>query len=242
VLSDFIKAVTLANRDIHSKISDTLSADMLSKHSVGAGGDISRGFDLYAESIFVKYLSSFGRIESEESGAIGSGKYTIIIDPIDGSSNLMSSFPYYGTSVAMIDSAGVLVSSIVCNQANGDIFIKESNRPLLKGSLFSDKLVNVAINRDSDIGIFERSYLAPTVSSKLKESSLKYRSPGAVALSLAYAHSVNYFLLMGPIRIYDVAAGLSFCEDLTVIVEDEYVIVSHNKDIALEIETIVKGN
>jgi len=241
-LSTFTDAVTQANREIYDTLSTGLSEEMLSKHNIGAGGDISRGFDLYAESIFVKYLSSFGKIESEESGSIGSGDCTIILDPLDGSSNLLSSLPYYGTSVAMIDSDGMLDTAIVCNLANSDIFIKESGKALLKGSLSSDIRLEVKANSYSDTGIFERSYLAPEISSKLKDSSLKYRSLGAVALSLAYAHSVKFFLLLGPIRMYDVAAGLSFCEDLTVIVEDEYVIVSQNKEIALKIETIVKGS
>jgi myo-inositol-1(or 4)-monophosphatase len=73
----------------------------------------------------------------------------------------------------------------------------------------------------------------------LDQEKLKFRSPGAIALSLAYAHSVNYVLFMGEFRIYDFAAGLALCEGLEVIVEADYVIVSKEKKIAEQIESLI---
>jgi len=69
---------------------------------------------------------------------------------------------------------------------------------------------------------------------------LKFRAPGAIALSLAYARSVNYVLYVGAFRIYDFAAGLALCEGLEVIVEEDYVIVSKEKVIANKIELLIK--
>lgn len=91
----------------------------LKKTEVGAGGDISSKLDLMAEAIFVKHLGDFGQIES---GVIGGGESQIIIDPIDGSSNALSLFPFYGTSVAKVNAEGILDATIVCNLANSDIF------------------------------------------------------------------------------------------------------------------------
>ena len=67
---------------------------------------------------------------------------------------------------------------------------------------------------------------------------LKFRSPGAVALSLAYAHSVNYVVFMGNMRTYDVAAGFYLCEDLYTYVDEDIFVVSHNKDVFAKILTI----
>jgi myo-inositol-1(or 4)-monophosphatase len=46
---------------------------------------------------------------------------------------------------------------------------------------------------------------------------------------------------MGAFRIYDFAAGLALCEGLEVIVEEDYVIVSKDKNIALKIEHLIKS-
>jgi len=208
--------------------------------SVGAGGDISSGLDLWAESIFVKHLKGFGKIESEESGSIGEGSHTIIIDPIDGSSNALSNFPYFGTSVAKIGADGILDSAIVCNLANGDIFLKEAGSPLLQGRLFDSNYMEPIVSPNAEIGLFEKAYAHTDIVLRLDELGLKFRAPGAVALSLAYARSVSYLLFVGSYRIYDFAAGLALCEDLTVIVEADYVIVSKDKDIADKIDSLVR--
>ncbi len=211
------------------------------KTVAGAGGDVSSKLDLFAESVFVKHLSSFGYIESEESGIIGEGDAQIILDPIDGSSNALSHFPYYGTSVARVNAQGILDAAVVCNLANGDVFIKTPGKPLLQGRLFSDVFHAVTSVPHAEIGLFEKAYAHPEVIGLLDESGLKFRAPGAIALSLAYAHTVNFVLFVGTFRIYDFAAGLALCEGLEVIVEQDYVIVSKNKPVAMQIETILKA-
>jgi myo-inositol-1(or 4)-monophosphatase len=60
-----------------------------------------------------------------------------------------------------------------------------------------------------------------------------------VALSLAYARTVNYFLFVGPIRIYDFAAGLALCRGMEMVVEDEYVIVARERELLERIEQLV---
>ncbi|MCF6245210.1 MAG: inositol monophosphatase, partial [Sulfurovum sp.] len=206
----------------------------------GAGGDVSSKLDLMAEAIFVKHLSLFGHIESEESGIIGKGSQKIIIDPIDGSSNALSLFPFYGTSVAKVNEKGVLDAAIVCNLANGDIFLKTTEQPIQQGKLFSDIFHTPHTVPNAEIGLFEKAYAHPELISLLDKEKLKFRSPGAIALSLAYAHTVNYVLFVGTFRIYDFAAGLALCEGLEVIVEEDYVIVSKEKLVAQKIEQLIK--
>ena len=74
----------------------------------------------------------------------------------------------------------------------------------------------------------------------LDQEKLKFRSPVAIALSLAFARSVKFVLYVGEFRIYDFAAGLALCEGLEVIVEEDYVIVSKEKSIADKIELLIK--
>jgi myo-inositol-1(or 4)-monophosphatase len=238
-MNDFIQACIAANEEIAKVIESGMDAALFEKTEVGAGGDVSSRLDLLAESIFVKHLSSFGHIESEESGIIGEGDAKIIIDPIDGSSNALSLFPYYGTSVARVNAEGILDAAVVCNLANGDLFFKIPGEKLQQGKLFSSSFTKVESAPASEIGLFEKAYANPALVAMLDASGLKFRAPGAVALSLAYAHTVDFVLYAGAFRIYDFAAGLALCEGLEVIVEQDYVIVSKDKKITQKIEAIL---
>ena len=239
-MTDFIQACIKANEEIVEAIKDGFDASWFEKTVVGAGGDVSSKLDLMAEAIFVKHLGSFGQIESEESGLMGEGEVKIIIDPIDGSSNALSLFPFYGTSVARVNAKGILDAAIVCNLANADIFFTTQSKGVQQGKLFSTTFHTPHTAPHAEVGLFEKAYANPALVALLDEEKLKFRTPGAIALSLAYARSVNYVLYMGAFRIYDFAAGLALCEGLEVIVEEDYVIVSKEKAIAEKIEALIK--
>ncbi|PTB83581.1 inositol monophosphatase [Sulfurovum lithotrophicum] len=238
-MTDFIQACIKANEEIATALKDGFDASWFEKTEIGAGGDVSSKLDLMAEAIFVKHLGSFGHIESEESGLIGEGQDKIIIDPIDGSSNALSLFPFYGTSVARVNSDGILDAAIVCNLANTDIFFTTVSDGIQQGKLFDTTFHKPHTAPHAEVGLFEKAYANPTLVALLDQEKLKFRAPGAIALSLAYARSVNYVLFMGEFRIYDFAAGLALCEGLEVIVEEDYVIVSKEKAIAQKIEKLI---
>jgi myo-inositol-1(or 4)-monophosphatase len=58
---------------------------------------------------------------SEESGATGSGELTIVVDPIDGSTNCDRGIPFYATSLAVMKGEE-LVAGLVRNQVDGTFF------------------------------------------------------------------------------------------------------------------------
>ena len=240
-MTPFIEATIKANEEISLALKNGFESHWFDKTEIGAGGDISSRLDLMAESIFIKHLSTFGHIDSEESGVVGGGADKIIIDPIDGSANALSLFPYYGTSVAKVNTEGVLDNAIVCNLANGDLFITSLGEETQQGKLFNNTFFTPHTAPNAEIGLFEKAYKYPQLIDALDKEKLKFRSPGAVALSLAYARSVSYFLFMGEFRIYDFAAGLALCEGLEVIVEADYVIVSKEKKITQKIELLIKN-
>ncbi len=238
-MTDFIQACIKANEEIAKALEDGFDTSLFEKTVVGAGGDVSSRLDLFAEEIFVKYLASFGHIESEESGIIGEGESKIIIDPIDGSANALSGFPFYGTSVAKVNQDGILDAAMVCNLVSGDIFFKAESKEIQQGKLFSTLFHEPSVVPNAEIGLFEKAYANPLLVAALDTQGLKFRAPGAIALSLAYARTVKYVLFMGTFRIYDFAAGLALCEGLEVIVEEDYVIVSKEKTVAQKIEQLI---
>ena len=239
----FIEAALRANREL-SELLHIKGLDVSHHQSfeVGAGGDRSAGIDLEAEQIFIKHLLPFGEIVSEESGVIEnpSSSVRIVLDPIDGSDNLLSHLPYYGTSIAYFENE-ICTKAMITNLANGDVFIKNS-KGLRKGKLHRDTFEHVTCNAFSKVGIFERSYCSQRVLPKLHALGLKYRSPGAFALSLAYAHEVSFVIYEGVMRSYDVEAGLFMCEDLYTYFKDDIFLVSKDKEIFDKISQLFISN
>ncbi|NOX15507.1 MAG: inositol monophosphatase [Epsilonproteobacteria bacterium] len=225
----FKKEVIKANKEIKNLINDNSHKFLCEEISIGFGGDISMRIDLLAEEIFIKHLSKFGNIFSEECGFIDNkSDFNIIIDPIDGSANFASNLPYFGTSVALKNADTCLAASVV-NLSNGDVFFKE-NESFEKANL--DKLIfqNIESNDFSKVGIFEKSYCSQIIFEKLKKEKIKYRSPGAIALSLAYAKEVDFVMYEGVMRDFDVEAGLFFCKDLYVNKREDFLLISKDKE------------
>lgn len=179
---------------------------------IGAGGDVSIGMDIIAEDIFIRHLEKFGRIDSEECGIHGSGDYTITLDPLDGSDNFKSQFPYFGSSIALDKDENVQVG-VITNLSNGTLFVKTKNSFQFT-NLETIKFHDVKTNPYASVGVFERAYGSKKYANKLKNSGYKYRSPGAVALSLAYTNQVQFFIYEGEMRSYDIMAGLFMCKEL----------------------------
>jgi myo-inositol-1(or 4)-monophosphatase len=236
----FFEAAIAACREAAALLEGPLDDTILSKTEwTGAGGDRSSGIDLALERIFVDALAPYGVIESEESGILGEGEGRIILDPLDGSSNALSRFPYYGVSIARLDEAGILKQALVANLANGDLFLVEEGGEALQGHLVREGFSAPRSAPHPEIGLFEKAYAQPGIVAALDRVGLKFRAPGAVALSLAYARSVNYFLFVGPFRIYAFAAGLALCRGMEMVVEEEYVIVARDREILERIEGLV---
>jgi len=71
----------------------------------GAGGDVTKGFDLVAEQTMIEYLMNFTSftLVSEEAGmqTVGTNpKGFLIMDPVDGSSNVSHGIPFACIAVA----------------------------------------------------------------------------------------------------------------------------------------------
>ena len=81
--------------------------------------------DLVADEVALRVLRGAGfRVISEESGSTGEGKYTVVVDPIDGSTNCDRGIPFYATSLAVM-SGDEIVAGLVVNQATGSTYEAE---------------------------------------------------------------------------------------------------------------------
>jgi len=99
----------------------------------------------------------------------------------------------------------------------------------------SDEIFDPYIAPEPDVAIFEKAYNNPRIMEALYKKGYKFRSPGAVALSLAYSRNAKFFLYVGEYRDYDFKAGLAICKDMNIIKEDRFIVVSKDEIIAAEI-------
>jgi len=81
--------------------------------------------DLAADAVALRVLGGAGyRVVSEESGVTGHGALTVVVDPIDGSTNCDHGIPFYATSFAVLHD-GQLIAGLVRNQATGTTYEAE---------------------------------------------------------------------------------------------------------------------
>jgi myo-inositol-1(or 4)-monophosphatase len=221
-----------ANQEIINYLQEYHSNDYKYTNKIGEGGDNSLNADLLFEDIFKAYLLGYADIYSEESGEIKSSlsnEYQIILDPLDGSDNFLSQIPYYGSSVA-VRYRDKTVFGAVCNFASKSIIIRY-DECYYQYNLVTNQKLDITTTQKANIGIFERAYAYPKIVEKLHSQNLKFRGYGAIALSLSYAHSVNYLLFMGKARDFDVEAGLYISKDLNIYKDDRFILVSRDKEI-----------
>lgn len=238
-MNDFIQASIRACLDIKALVEEGNSS-LFVVHEQGFGGDISSGIDLRAEAICFSHLSVFGSIFSEESGWMSpESSCNIFLDPIDGSDNFASKFPYYGVSIARVTNAKT-TEAVVCNLSNGDLFVRTAEEYYVSSLQNPSQKSEIQLNPSAKIGLFEKGPEHPALIEKLMAKKLKFRSPGALALSLAYAPYVKYVLFLGTMRPYDIQAGLFLSKHLHVFSDDRYILICSDKELFEQIRLIVE--
>jgi myo-inositol-1(or 4)-monophosphatase len=72
----------------------------------GEGGDETTAIDAAAEAVILdRFRGEDVRIVSEEVGSLGNGRWTVVVDPIDGSLNAKRGIPFFSISIAVADGA-----------------------------------------------------------------------------------------------------------------------------------------
>ncbi len=112
--------------------------------------------DVAADEVALRILLGAGyRVVSEESGVNGEGELTIVVDPIDGSTNCDRGIPFYATSLAVMR-GNELIAGLVMNQATGTIFAGEKG----SGATRDGQLIRSSGQRDITQAIVGFSGLA----------------------------------------------------------------------------------
>jgi myo-inositol-1(or 4)-monophosphatase len=108
------------------------SEEAFKELGVGAGGDVMRVIDLEVEKAIADSLTENLRdfvLVSEESGlkTYGKGKCTVVVDPLDGSTNVLRRYPACSSAMAIAEGATMsdVVAAGVVNLVTGDLYYAE---------------------------------------------------------------------------------------------------------------------
>jgi myo-inositol-1(or 4)-monophosphatase len=71
---------------------------------VGEGGDETTAIDAAAEAVILeRFRRDDVKLVSEEVGIAGDGRWTVVVDPIDGSMNAKRGIPFFSISIAVAE-------------------------------------------------------------------------------------------------------------------------------------------
>ncbi len=162
----------------------------------------------------------------EEGGDINETAENIwIIDPLDGTTNFLHSFPQYCVSIAL-QQKGVITQAVIYDPVHNDLFTATKGR----GAFLNDKRIRVGSRIKLQEALIstgfpfrEFSYL-DTYMDMFKDmikSTTGIRRPGSAALDLAYVaagFSDGFFELN--LSAWDIAAGALLVQEAGGIVGD----------------------
>lgn len=178
--------------------------------------DYASEVDALAEKEIIKELRRAYpdvAILAEESGAMGQGRQTFVIDPLDGTSNFLRGLPHFCVSIALVEN-GEPTDGVVFDPLRNELFTASRGA----GALLNDKKLRIADRKDLAGSLLitgfpprERARLAPqleTIRGLLAEAE-DIRRSGSAALDLAYVacgRADGYF--EAGIKPWDIAAGM----------------------------------
>lgn len=183
----------------------------------GASGDITMRIDQEAEREIMDAVSQVKdlRIVAEEQGERGikGARWTVIIDPIDGSSNFEKRIPFYCTSIAVLEGETLDAAShgLVRNLVSGETYYCEAGGyPTKDGREIRTTEVTELKEAVVGIDISKTSLEVVESVSGLITSIRRQVHFGANALEtcfLAEGRIDGFVDIRGKMRVMDFAAG-----------------------------------
>lgn len=212
VVNVMVKAARTAGNLIlrHMNKLDSLSVFEKSKQ------DYASEVDSQAEAEIIRELRrAFPdyAILGEESGAMGTGRYTFVIDPLDGTSNFLRGFPHFCVSIALCE-GGEPTHGVIFDPLRNELFTASRGA----GAVLNDKKIRVAERKDLNGAMLitgfpprERARLGPHLDTlrTVLANAEDIRRTGSAALDLAYVacgRADAYF--EAGVKPWDIAAGI----------------------------------
>ncbi len=212
VVNVMVKAARQAGNVILRHMSKLESLNVFEK----GRQDYASEVDALAETEIIKELRRAypdAAILAEESGAMGKGRQTFIIDPLDGTSNFLRGLPHFCVSIALVEN-GEPTDAVIFDPLRNELFTASRGA----GAVLNDKKIRVTDRKDLNGAMLgtgfaprERARLGAQLDSIkiLLNDAEDIRRSGSAALDLAYVacgRLDGYF--EAGVKAWDIAAGM----------------------------------
>jgi len=172
--------------------------------------------DLVADAEACRVLQRAGmRIVSEESGVHegADATITVVLDPVDGSTNCSRRIPYWATSICALDADGAL-AGLVVNQATGVCVTAARGAGAFRDGV---RMHASHVSRVDDAMV----YLTGTPATMLPWKQFRALGSAALGLCEIAAGSLDGFLDAGGFHApWDYLAGYLACVEAGAVVHD----------------------
>ncbi len=209
-----VKAARLAGNVLLRNINKLEALNVVQKGRMDYASEV----DADAEKVIVKELKRAYpdyAVFGEEGGVQGgnSGRYTWVIDPLDGTSNYLRGFPHYCVSIALVEN-GEPTDAVIFDPLRNELFTASRGA----GAVFNDRRIRIADRKDLagamiHTGFAPRERARASAQLKCVDALLvqaeDVRRTGSAALDLAYVacgRADAYF--EAGVKAWDIAAGV----------------------------------
>ncbi len=214
VVSIMVKAARQGGNVLLRNINKLESLNVVEKGRMDYASDV----DADAEKAIIKELKRAYpdyQILGEEGGVQGgrNGRYTWVIDPLDGTSNYLRGFPHYCVSLALVDN-GEPADAVIFDPLRNELFTASRG----SGAQLNERRIRVA-GRTDLVGAMISTGFAPRERAQagaqlecvreLLVHAEDVRRSGSAALDLAYVacgRTDGYF--EAGVKPWDIAAGV----------------------------------
>jgi myo-inositol-1(or 4)-monophosphatase len=177
----------------------------------GEGGDDTTAIDAAAERVILaRFAGLDATIVSEEIGKRGSGRWRVVVDPIDGSLNAKRGIPFFSLSIAVADGDAMqdVQFAYVYDFGSGEEWTAHRG----EGAFLNGELLGPQRPKDRiEILAFEATLTSEVAAKAAAFSGIAYRIRimGSLALSLCHlaAGRLDAVCSLKPYRSVDVAAA-----------------------------------
>ncbi len=178
---------------------------------IGADGTPTKYIDKIAEDVAIKLLKKSEtkvNLLSEEAGFLDfGGKYTFVLDPVDGTRNAYRGIPFYAVSLAIGTSKISDVEyGIVKNIPTGDVFVAEKGH----GAFLNGKQIQVCdvppIDMVSSLTL-GKNYDRTTLS-LAKKNIVRSLGSASLEMCMVAVGGLDFYVLGNEyLRVIDIAAS-----------------------------------
>ncbi len=225
ILINAVKAAREAGRIINRASQDIGSLNVRSKSANDFVSEVDQAAEQAIIDILQEAYPGHGFL-GEESGKTNTQAENVwIIDPLDGTTNFLHSYPYYCVSIAL-QQKGVLTQAVIYDPVRNDLFTATKGC----GAFLNDKRIRVTNRAKLQDGLIATGFPfrdfthLDTYMGMLKDMIQKTRGirrPGSAALDLAYVaagFSDGFFEIN--LSTWDIAAGGLLVQEAGGIVGD----------------------